>query len=161
MNRFFAIALVAALTSACEDPVLRQKAESLGPDPGRYEDGPNHRAGFPCTWCHTDGGTASPILDLGGTVYANPSTTEPLKDVLVHLFDRKGRTLTLPSNRAGNFFLAEGALPLEFPIWVKLEYGDQVTAMQSPIFRERSCAGCHMDPANPASAGHVYLWEDP
>ncbi len=75
--------------------------------------------------------------------------------------DRHGKSQTLVSNQVGNFFLEEGALELEFPLWVKLEYQGEVTAMQTPIFRERSCAACHMDPANSKRAGRVYLWEDP
>lgn len=161
MKRLLSICALAGVLTACEDPVLTERARSLGPDPGPYEEGPNHRAGFPCTWCHQKGSLSRPYFDLGGTVYARASSDEPLPGARVVLFDRHGKNQTLVSNQVGNFFLEEGALELEFPLWVKLEYQGEVTAMQTPIFRERSCAACHMDPANSKRAGRVYLWEDP
>jgi hypothetical protein len=148
------------LASACDDPVLKARAESLGPDEGPYEEGPKHRAGDPCTWCHTEGGSAEPAFDLAGTIYARKDSAEPLPGVQVRLFDASGRQLTLESNQAGNFFVEDGELSLEFPLWVKLEQAGEVTAMQTPIFRERSCAACHLEPRSPKSAGRVYFVED-
>jgi hypothetical protein len=159
MTRSLVVTALAWLAVGCKDPMLTERAESLGPDRGTYEIGPNHRAGFPCTWCHAKGSIAEPRFDLGGTVYSRADSDEALQGVRVRLFDRHGKEQTLESNQAGNFYFAEDELALEFPLWVKLEYGDEVTAMQTPIFRERSCAGCHLDPASPTSAGRVYLYE--
>jgi hypothetical protein len=156
------LALLGALSMlalACEDPVLREHEQSLGPDTGGYPEGPYHRAGTPCTWCHAEGGSASPHFDLAGTVYSRAGSQQALAGVNVHVFDESGRQATLQSNEAGNFFLGNGDLELDFPLWVKLEYQGEVTAMQTPIRRERSCAACHLDPAGASSAGHVYLWE--
>jgi hypothetical protein len=150
--------MVAVAATGCEDPVLREREKSLGPDTGAYPEGPYHRAGDPCTWCHTEGGSADP-LDLAGTVYARKRSKEPLEGVVVRLFDRAGRQATLRSNLAGNFFFEQEELPLSFPLWVQLEYEGEVTAMQTPIRRERSCAACHRDPASPSSVGHVFLSE--
>lgn len=150
--------LLAAI-AGCDDPVLEQRRESLGPDTGNYEEGPYHRAGTPCTWCHAPGGSAEPNFDLAGTVYAHKNTTEALEGVVVRLFDSAGRQTTLTSNLAGNFFFDEDDLSLEFPLWVQLEYQGEVTAMQTPIRRERSCGACHRDPAGPGTVGHIYLWE--
>jgi hypothetical protein len=160
VTRIAALAAFAMLLFACEDPVLEARAKSLGPDKGPYEEGPYHRAGDPCTWCHTEGGSADSSFDLAGTVYARRDSTEPLPAVQVRLFDANGGQLTLESNQAGNFFVPDGELSLEFPMWVKLEYQGEVTAMQTPIRRERSCAACHMDPRSPTSAGRVYFVED-
>ena len=159
MKRLLLLAAVASFAGACNEPVLRDRAESLGPDPGHYEEGPLHRAGHPCTWCHAQGGSASPYFDLAGTVYAYRDSNEPLAGVTVRLFDNAGRQATLGSNQAGNFFFGEDDLKLDFPLWVQLEYQGEVTAMQTPIFRERSCAACHLDPAGTSSAGRIYLWE--
>lgn len=149
---FFVLALL-----ACEDPVLRAKADALGPDPGPYEEGPLHRAGFPCTYCHSPGGRAEPNIDLAGTVYKDKEAQEGLPGVTVRLFDGAGRQQTMQSNEVGNFFLGEDELELEFPLWVKLEWGEESRAMQSPIFRERSCSACHRDPAGPSRTFHLYL----
>jgi len=161
VNRFLVLALLALSCTACRDPVLEERANSLGPDPGPYEEGPLHRAGFPCTWCHAAGGRTGPHFDLAGTVYARPSSNEALQGVQVHLFDSTGKQQTLVSNEVGNFFFVEGDLTLDFPLWVKLEYQGEVTAMQTPIYRETSCATCHRDPTSPSTVGRVYLWEDP
>jgi hypothetical protein len=157
VKRLLVLVALSFWASACNDPVQVDRAESLGPDLGSYEEGPYHRAGQPCTWCHAKGSTASPHFDLAGTVYAHAESGETLSGVRIHLFDKAGRRVTLQSNLAGNFFIAEGDLPLEFPLWVKLEYQGKVTAMQTPIFREPSCAACHLEPASPTSAGRVYL----
>ncbi len=154
------IAAVSVLAWGCEDPVRSARIESLGPEPGTYPVGPNHRGGQPCTWCHTKGGTAR-HFDLAGTVYARPSSQEPTAGVRVRLFDESGGERSVLSNEAGNFYFAEGELKLTYPIWVKLELEGEVVAMQTPIFRETSCAGCHREPASPSSPGQIYLQEDP
>ena len=156
-----AFAVLLPLTIACDDPVLEQRASSLGPDTGSYPEGPYHRAGDPCTWCHAEGGQAESHFDLAGTVYARADSAEPLAGVTVRLFDRGGRQLTLESNQAGNFFVDDGQLALEFPLWVRLEYQGETTSMQTPIFREPSCAACHLEPRSAESAGQVFFEEDP
>jgi hypothetical protein len=156
LRPLFGIALLAA---ACKDPTLVDRAQSLGPDPGPYPEGPNHYAGYPCTWCHMKGSTADPVLDLAGTVYARRGSSEPLAGASVRLFDASGNQVALVTNEVGNFFLLEGKLALEFPLWVKLEHGGKEVAMQTPIHRERSCAGCHAASAGPNSPGPVFLEE--
>lgn len=160
MKRLGLILAASVLLLSCEDPVREQRAESLGPDEGPYEEGPLHRAGDPCTWCHSKGGE-DPHFDLAGTVYARRDSKDALGGVKVRLFDEQGHEQTLVSNEVGNFFFSEGDLALKFPIWVKLEYQGEVTAMQTPIQRERSCAACHRHSTSPSSPGHIYLWEEP
>lgn len=160
MTRIVVFAASLVLVVACNDPVLEERRKSLGPDNGPYEEGPLHRAGDPCTWCHSDRGSTDPSFDLAGTVYARRDSTEALAGVQIRLFDSSGSQLTLESNQAGNFFVPDGELALEFPLWVKLEQNGEVTAMQTPIFRERSCAACHLDPASAGSVGHVFFVED-
>lgn len=168
MNRLLELArhhatglLLVLACGACEDPVLEQKADSLGPDPGPYEEGPLHRAGFPCNWCHDEHGGREPHFDLAGTVYERRDSAQGLGGVQVHLFDQSGHQQTLISNQAGNFFFVKGDLALDFPLWVKLEYQGEVTAMQTPILRERSCAACHLEPASSSTVGRIFLREDP
>ncbi|MBE7483016.1 MAG: hypothetical protein HS104_23955 [Polyangiaceae bacterium] len=160
MKRWLLLLPAVLAASACRDPALDAKAEALGPDPGPYEEGPLHRAGFPCTYCHAKGGRAEPNFDLAGTVYAEKDSPEGLPGVTVRLFDSKGRQQTVGTNEVGTFFLEEGALELEFPLWVRLEYGDERRCMKTPIRRERSCAACHFDPAGPSRTFRVYLRDD-
>ncbi|MCA9592916.1 MAG: hypothetical protein KC776_06380 [Myxococcales bacterium] len=155
------VPLALLLVFGCEDPVARDRGASLGPDRGGYEAGPLHRAGDPCTWCHTKGGTAHPHFDLAGTVYPNKDSSFGLEGVTVRLFDSAGRQQTVGSNFTGNFFLDEGALALSFPLWVKVEYQGQVAVMKTPIFRERSCSACHRRTQSSSSVGPVTLEESP
>jgi hypothetical protein len=160
VNRILLLGVL-MLATACEDPVLSAKADSLGRDQGPYEAGPLHRAGDPCGWCHAKGGKAHPYFDVAGTIYAHQSSSEALPGALIHLFDRHGKQVTLQSNQTGNFFAGEGELGLEFPLWVAVERDGKTTKMITPIFRERSCSACHLEPQSPSSAGRVFLWEDP
>ncbi|MCK6532804.1 MAG: carboxypeptidase-like regulatory domain-containing protein [Polyangiaceae bacterium] len=161
MRRLLVLLAAALVASGCRDPVLEAKADALGPDPGPYEEGPLHRAGFPCNHCHARGGRASPHFDLAGTVYADKDAAEGLEGVTVRLFDSTGRQQSVTTNAVGTFALGEGALELDFPLWVRLELGDEVRSMQSPIFRERSCAACHRNPASPNRHWQVHLRGDP
>lgn len=161
MRRLLALAFLCMQVAACEDPALRAKADSLGPDPGPYEDGPLHRAGQPCTWCHSSGGGRNPHFDLAGTVYGHWDKSDGLWGATVRLFDQHGAQQTVTSNEVGTFFLGEGELTLEFPLWVQVEYGGTITSMKTPIMRERSCSACHLDPAGPGSPGHVFFHKPP
>lgn len=161
MKRLLVIFGFALAVGGCRDPVLQAKEEALGPDPGPYEEGPLHRAGFPCTHCHAKGGSADPELDLAGTIYADQNATEGLAGVTVRLFDSAGRQQTTTTNEVGTFMLEEGALELAFPLWVRIELGDEVRSMQTPIFRERSCAACHRSPTGPNRRWGVFLRDLP
>jgi hypothetical protein len=146
--------------AGCTDPTLEAQADALGPEPGPYEEGPLHRAGQPCTVCHAKGGRGEPRFDLAGTVYELPESKEGLPGVTVRLFDGQGRQQSLTTNSVGSFFLEEGELELEFPLWVRLEHGETTVTMTTPIWRERSCATCHRNPASPNRRWQVYLRED-
>ena len=156
---WFGLVLV-AVAAGCTDPVAEQRVDSLGPEPGTYPQGPNHRPGQPCTWCHGEGGGEEPF-DLAGTVFLRTGSKQPAPAVRVRIFDRQGREHSKLTSESGNFFFAEGELELDYPLWVKIEGGGQVRSMRTPIYRESSCAGCHGESASPSSAGVVYLEEDP
>jgi hypothetical protein len=85
----------------------------------------------------------------------------PLVGARVDLVDAEGREYTVHSNCVGNFYVEMDDWRPRFPLWVKLTYGELSIAMETPIQRERSCAGCHADPGGSASVGHVYLSEAP
>jgi hypothetical protein len=110
--------------------------------------------------CHGEGGE-EPTFSFAGTVYIDAMSLTPIDDVTVTLIDTFGREFSTTTNCAGNFIVLPSEYPLEGPIWVALRRDEVVRDMETPIYREGSCAGCHEDPAGPASAGHVYLIDDP
>jgi hypothetical protein len=87
----------------------------------------------------------------------------PVNAVTVRLVDATGKRFEATTNCAGNFFLRRSRQDPQFPIWVTLAVDDKTIDMESPIFRQGSCAACHSDPLSPSSAGHAYflLDEDP
>jgi hypothetical protein len=54
-----------------------------------------------------------------------------------------------------------GETTLTLPFWVTMRHGALTIDMESPVYREGSCATCHTEPAGPASAGAVYMTDEP
>jgi hypothetical protein len=79
----------------------------------------------------------------------------------VHLVDSLGRKYSTVTNCAGNFIVRPADYSPNFPFWVSLRSGDVIREMDAPIYREGSCAACHSEPRGPASAGRVFLIDDP
>jgi hypothetical protein len=93
--------------------------------------------------CHSASGPASGEFDLAGTVFATKSATAGAADVEVQLL-APSLSFSLKTNRAGNFFLRKGELPVAFPISVTIyKENVKVRPMNSFIGREPSCATCH------------------
>jgi hypothetical protein len=154
------LSLLIAVHAGCGDPVRDSVIDALGPEIGGVPKGPLHRPGQPCVACHDEAGEASPF-SFAGTVYVDASSLTPIDDVTVTLVDRLGREFSTTTNCAGSFFVRPDEYPMDGPIWVGLRRDDVLREMVTPIYREGSCTGCHGDPAGPASAGHVYLIDDP
>jgi hypothetical protein len=150
--------LVLVLLGACSDPVREQAIADLGGEARGVPEGPLHRPGQPCLACH-DGGEAS-RFSIAGTVYAREGSKVPLNEVTVRLVDAQGRRSSSVTNCAGNFFVRPAEFAFQYPLWVTLAVGDHTIDMESPTFREGSCAACHGDPKGPASAGRVYFLLD-
>lgn len=159
MRRLLSLLLLVAASFGCTDPVWDERVKSLGPEPGPHPEGPLHRPGQPCTWCHRSGGEAEPAFALAGTAFVRASSPEPLVGATVHIFESSGRRVSLPTNAAGSFYLSSD-VKLDYPLWIRLEHGGVTRTMQSPIFRESSCAPCHLREAGPTSPGPIVL-EDP
>jgi hypothetical protein len=148
-------------SGACADPVREMAKAALGDETPGVPVGPLHRPGQPCLVCH-DGGEA-PVFSLAGTIYARARPAVPVARVEVVLLDSDGRTFRPTTNCAGNFFVRPREFTPHYPLWVTLAVGSQKIDMESPVYREGSCAACHTDPVSPSSAGHPYflLDEDP
>jgi hypothetical protein len=146
--------------ASCGDPVPDGAVAALGPEDPTVPPGPSHRPGQPCVVCHQVGGKAS-AFGLAGTVYADATSRKPLGGVSVIILDAANAEYTSSTNCAGNFYIRPEQFTPAYPIWVTLRAGRVQRDMASPAYREGSCAACHTDPTGPASAGHVYLIDDP
>jgi hypothetical protein len=144
----------------CGDPVQDSSVAALGPEAPGVPKGPLHRPGQPCVLCHSDQGGASPFL-LAGTVYVSASSLTPIDGVQVNVVDSLEHKFVTTTNCAGNFMVLPQDYMSDAPLWVSLQRDAVVRVMNTPIYREGSCAGCHADPQGPASVGHVYLIDDP
>jgi hypothetical protein len=151
----------AVLASACDDDPTREAAiAALGPEAPGVKVGPLHRPGQPCVSCHREGEEAEAYV-VAGTVYRDEATRVPLPGVRVLITDAQARTFEARSNCAGNFYLKPREAQVTWPIWVTMRHGAHEIEMESPIYREGSCAACHAEPAGPRSAGPVFMFEPP
>jgi hypothetical protein len=160
-RRSLVAALIAAAAAAgCRDPALEAEIAALGPEPPGVPIGPLHRPHQPCVLCHQAGGNASEFL-VGGTVDYDGRGVQPVANVQVVMIDLAGSIHRVTTNCAGNFFVRATDWQPRLPIWASLQSGDYRIDMESPIYREGSCAACHFAPAGPRSAGNVFLSDDP
>jgi hypothetical protein len=159
-DRPLLLAAAAILALACEDPTIEAAIAALGPEAAAVPVGPLHRPNQPCLICHQASGNASALL-IAGTVNYDEMESFPVPDVVVALIDSDGRVHRTTTNCAGNFFVRPGEWQPRLPFWVSLIAGEHSIQMESPIYREGSCAACHFRPAGPRSAGHVFLSDDP
>jgi hypothetical protein len=154
-------AALATISLGCEDPVRARAEAALGPEKPGVPVGPLHRPGQPCLVCHDPEGKGAQAFAMAGTVYADEDALVPVNDATVVLQDGFGHTQTASTNCAGNFMLRPGELTLPYPIWVTVQGAGQTIDMESPIYRDGSCASCHTEPKGPTSAGHVFLLAEP
>jgi len=150
-------------TPACGDALRDQAIASLGPEDPRVPPGPLHRPGQPCLLCHQEGGVApdSSTFSVAGTVFVDATAQRPAPGVSVIILDRAGGAFTAATNCAGNFFVRPESFIPSYPMWVTLRAGSVQRDMDSASYREGSCAACHAGARGPASAGPVYLINDP
>jgi hypothetical protein len=110
--------------------------------------------------CHSDQG-GKPVFVLAGTVFISADSPTPIEDVTVNVVDSLGNKFSTITNCAGNFFIRPNEYAPDAPLWVNLQREAVNRDMNTAIYRDGSCASCHYDPRGPASAGHVYLIDDP
>ena len=139
------------------NPVLDDEVAALGGEANGVRPGPQHRPGQPCLLCH-DGALGDPNeFSVAGTVFLQPTGTDPVKGALVELHGGDGRVFTLTTNAAGNFFVSPQKYTPQYPLEVDVQFAGETTTMHSTIGRDGACASCHSDPAGPDSPGHVYV----
>jgi len=153
-----ACALSAALSACIGTSPEQAEADALGPDPSGFDNGPLHRAGFPCTRCHGDAWWQdSPAFRLAGTIYNKSTDNHGLNNAEVIVRDAAGRELIAHTNQSGNFYFVEESIT--FPLRVSVRSGDHEQTMRSLIWRERSCATCHRGEPDEDSNGQVFVTE--
>lgn len=146
------------------DSVHDAEVQALGPEVSGIPQGPYHRAGQPCTVCHSSAGPARTTFSLAGTVFS--SATFPasqggpigVNGASVGVVDDDGARYLATTNCVGNFYVSPDVFNPAFPILVNVsKQGAGVVTMVSHISRDASCASCHSDPPSVSSPGHVYL----
>ncbi len=122
-----------------------------------------HRPGQPCLVCHDeDYNPGGRVFVLAGTVYhfATDPDDRGLSGAEVIVIDDDDRELTAITNRAGNFMFeldpgldapelldrGRTKIPFQptFPLSVTVRYAGEEKDMESLIWRDGSCAGCHL-----------------
>jgi hypothetical protein len=149
----------AAAIASCTDPVHDDAVSALGPEDPNVPVGPLHRPGQPCLACHGQGGPASLLMSLGGTVYEVRGQHTPAAGAYVQAEDVAGNYWTVQTNAAGNFFVEAAHFTPTYPIRMTVYSSDLSTSqqMQTAASRDGSCADCHTATAGPRSTGPVYL----
>ena len=114
------------------------------------DEGPMMRSGEDCGGCH--GFTAA------GTVFDDPHAVvdDGVKGARIHLTGADGRTITVRSNEAGNFYTKER---LVAPLRVAVEKGGRREEMEPPATDGR-CNHCHTLPPVEDAPGRVALDDD-
>lgn len=108
-----------------------------------------------CLECHDGGGARA--WTAAGTVFHSrgAGTGEGARGARVHLRDAGGRTITLETNQAGNFYTAES---LRFPLRVRIEQDAQERAMGADV-QSGGCNECHNKPPVSGAPGRLSVHE--
>lgn len=96
--------------------------------------------GTDCIECHRARSSApDSAYSVAGTVFASATCPTAITDATIHVTDGNGRTVTLRSNQAGNFFSEQR---LEPPFLFAVEHDGVLVEMQYPV-ESGSCNRCH------------------
>ena len=116
-------------------------------------DSPVMRPGDNCLRCHS--GERAQAWTVAGTLFASPTATTDMgvEGASVFVTDANGKTLTLHTNGAGNFYTAED---LVFPLRIQAQRGSTQVGMlmRAP---DGACNSCHTDPPANGAPGRIYV----
>ena len=110
-------------------------------------EGPMMEPGQDCLDCHA-AGEGPPTWTFAGTVFGaeDAATSDGVRGVTVTVTDRNGKSVTVRSNEAGNFYSAEKLTP---PFRASMSRGGRVETMED-TFEYGGCNTCHTWPSLPA-----------
>jgi hypothetical protein len=116
------------------------------------EHSPVMKPGENCMACHD--GNQAPAWTAAGTIFPdiNAPTYRGLQGITIKVTDAEGRTVTMVSNAAGNFYTAE---PLTPPLGATVESNGVVLTEQNPLSRG-ACNSCHTIPPLEETKGRLY-----
>lgn len=152
-----ALVLALAALAACYDPVHEDAVANLGPEVPGVPRGPLHRAGQPCTTCHSVGLEGGPVFSIAGTLYERRGQPTPLVGGRVTVTDARGTSITLASNEVGNFYVEEREFDPVYPLRVAISFGDVRREMITSISREGGCGACHRGAGDQTLMPGVFL----
>ncbi|HVH44655.1 MAG TPA: hypothetical protein VM925_20015, partial [Labilithrix sp.] len=138
----------AGFTSVCTSGVTWSSTEK----------GSKMNPGRTCITCHNNI-AGEPFLQVAGTVY--PTLHEPDKcygvvGASVVLTDANGRKVTLKTGATGNFTLSTAAIPLVFPLKVKVTNNGMERAMVASV-PHGDCNACHTEAGKNGAPGRILL----
>jgi hypothetical protein len=116
---------------------------------GEGGEGPLMQPGSDCMSCH-EHSSGENAWSAAGTVYAGSSDATGASGVTVQITDAAGKTVTLTSNAAGNFY-SSAALALPFAKVSVTRNGTTTEMRSSPT--SGSCNSCH----NPSGNAHAHI----
>ncbi len=162
---------LAALT-ACGSPATGNGSPSPLDVVAGWSGSPTMDPGMDCLLCHSPDSSArcsttpcrasQKAWTAAGTVYGDPDAgvSDGVASAQVIVTDATGKTLTLTTNAAGNFYTAE---PLALPLSsVMVQNGSRRIAMNlGPTFPLppdiRSCNVCHTQPPAFTAPGRLFV----
>jgi hypothetical protein len=142
------------------DPVHDDAVTALGGEAPGVRKGPLHRPGQPCILCHDGAIGDPPAFSVAGTIFQTATGLEAADGATITLTSSDGSTHATTANAAGNFYVLPTEYAPVYPMKVAVTYGQVTVKMTSDVGRDGSCATCHLDPAGPGSAGHVFIPPD-
>jgi hypothetical protein len=148
-----------ALVLAACDPVNEDAIAGLGGEAPGVRQGPLHRPGQPCLLCHDGQVGDPPAFSVAGTLFETPGALVGADLATVSLTDSADGGYRATTNTAGNFYVTPGEWTPTFPITIisVVDTAGVKATMHSEVGRDGACASCHVDPAGPASPGHVSM----
>lgn len=158
--------VLTGLLAGCADPVLSAEIDALPGETAGISRGPMHRAGQPCTLCHSSAGGQTPTFSVAGTLYQKAGSKIPIEGATIDLTDATGATYKLTSNCVGTFYVEDTTWEPTYPLRVQITDGTTTIKMLTRVSAEgvqpvSSCSICHSDPASATSPGHLFLDKDP
>ncbi|MEZ4222915.1 MAG: hypothetical protein R3B13_18375 [Polyangiaceae bacterium] len=124
---------------------------------GGNHESPLMRPGGTCIQCHSASGEG-PTLLVAGTVY--PTAREPddcngISAIDVVVTDAQGKTVTLSTNAAGNFFYEAAPGALVPPYNAKVVSGGKERVMKQSV-ASGDCNTCHTQDGKDGAPGRIY-----
>jgi hypothetical protein len=163
VHLWFGFAALTVALTACVDESHQNQIDALGGEAPGVPKGPLHRPGQPCTVCHGEGGPASTMFVLAGTVFQDQGKTDPANGAQIQIEDVNGSFYTATTNEVGNFYITPDQWMPVWPLHVQgVTLGKNFPqAMLTLIGRAGSCGECHTPTTGPTSPGLVYAIPTP